>query len=49
MRLAETVEATRANSASVANKGIDDVTDHYAKIVDGLSAQPILIGHSFGA
>ena len=28
--------------------GIDDVTDHYAKIIAGLPAKPILIGHSFG-
>jgi hypothetical protein len=33
---------------AVASKGIDDVTDPYAKIIDGLSAQPVLIGHSFG-
>jgi pimeloyl-ACP methyl ester carboxylesterase len=45
---ADTVEATRANPDSVANKGIDDVTNHYAKIIDGLPAKPILIGHSFG-
>lgn len=29
--------------------GIVGVTDHYAKIIDGLAAQPIVIGHSFGA
>jgi pimeloyl-ACP methyl ester carboxylesterase len=44
----DTVEATRANPDSVANHGIDDVTDHYAKIIDGLPARPVLIGHSFG-
>ena len=45
---ADTVEATRADPDSVANHGIDDVTDHYASFIDGLSAKPILIGHSFG-
>ena len=45
---ADTVEATRANPDNVANKGIDEVTDHYAKIIDALPAPPILIGHSFG-
>ena len=45
---AGTVEATRANPDAVANKGIDEVTDHYAKIIDGLPARPVLIGHSFG-
>jgi pimeloyl-ACP methyl ester carboxylesterase len=45
---AETVELTRANADAVANKGIDDVTEHYAEIIDGLPQKPILIGHSFG-
>ena len=45
---ADTVEATRADPDSVANHGIDDVTNHYAKIIDGLPTPPILIGHSFG-
>ena len=45
---ADTVQATRANPDSVANHGIDDVTSHYASFIDGLRAQPILIGHSFG-
>src|SRR5215469_4763854 len=45
---ADTVAATRANPESVANHGIDDVTSHYASFIDGLPAQPILIGHSFG-
>ena len=44
----DTVEATRANPDAVANKGIDEITDHYAKIIDALPAPPILIGHSFG-
>jgi alpha-beta hydrolase superfamily lysophospholipase len=45
---ADTVEATRANPDSVANHGIDEVTNHYAKIIDGLPARPVIIGHSFG-
>jgi pimeloyl-ACP methyl ester carboxylesterase len=44
----DTVEAARANPEAIADHGIDDVTDHYAKIIDGLAARPILIGHSFG-
>jgi len=44
----DTVEATRANPDSIANHGIDDVTDHYAKFIDQLPARPILVGHSFG-
>jgi pimeloyl-ACP methyl ester carboxylesterase len=45
---ADTVEATRANPDGVADHGIDDVVEHYAKIIDGLGTRPILIGHSFG-
>ena len=45
---ADTVEATRANPDNVANHGIDEITDHYAKIIDGLPAPPVIIGHSFG-
>jgi pimeloyl-ACP methyl ester carboxylesterase len=44
----DTVEAARANPESIADHGIDDVVAHYAKIIQGLSAKPILIGHSFG-
>jgi pimeloyl-ACP methyl ester carboxylesterase len=44
----DTVEAARANPDSIANHGIDDVTDHYADFIDQLPARPILIGHSFG-
>jgi pimeloyl-ACP methyl ester carboxylesterase len=44
----DTVQDARANPASIADHGIDDVVAHYAKIIDGLDAKPILIGHSFG-
>ncbi|MEU7870796.1 alpha/beta hydrolase [Dactylosporangium sp. NPDC049140] len=43
-----TVELARADPDAVAGQGIDDVVDHYAKIIDGLGAKPILVGHSFG-
>jgi pimeloyl-ACP methyl ester carboxylesterase len=45
---ANSVEATRADPDSVAGYGIDDVTNHYAKFIEGLPARPVLIGHSFG-
>jgi pimeloyl-ACP methyl ester carboxylesterase len=44
----DTVEAARANPDSIADHGIQDVTDHYAAIIDALPEPPILIGHSFG-
>ncbi|GIE76891.1 alpha/beta hydrolase [Actinoplanes philippinensis] len=45
---ADTVEASRANPDAIAGHGIDDVVEHYARIIEGLDARPILIGHSFG-
>ena len=44
----DTVEETRRDPGQVADKGIDDVVDHYAQIIRGLDAPPIVIGHSFG-
>jgi pimeloyl-ACP methyl ester carboxylesterase len=44
----ETAEAARANPDAVAGKGIDDVVHHYAKVIAGLDAKPVVIGHSFG-
>lgn len=44
----DTVEEARADPASIADHGIDDVVAHYAKIITGLDRPPVLIGHSFG-
>ena len=44
----DTVEEARANPESVADHGIDDVVEHYAKIIAELDTAPVLIGHSFG-
>src|SRR5262245_47320155 len=44
----DTVEQTRANADNLADHGIDDVVNHYAKIIGGADTRPILIGHSFG-
>ncbi|MHA3700820.1 alpha/beta hydrolase [Jatrophihabitans sp. YIM 134969] len=43
-----TVEAARAEPDAVADIGIDDVVEHFAKIIADLPAPPVLIGHSFG-
>jgi pimeloyl-ACP methyl ester carboxylesterase len=43
-----TVAEARENPDLVANKGIDDITGHYAQIIESLDTKPILIGHSFG-
>jgi pimeloyl-ACP methyl ester carboxylesterase len=42
------VEQTRNNATAVANKGIDEITHGYLDVISGLSAKPIVIGHSFG-
>jgi pimeloyl-ACP methyl ester carboxylesterase len=45
----ETVELARANPDSIAGYGIDEVTAHYAGIIEKmLPARPVIIGHSFG-
>ena len=36
------------NAEAVAGYGIDDVVDHYARIIRRSPAKPIVIGHSFG-
>jgi pimeloyl-ACP methyl ester carboxylesterase len=43
-----TVAEARANPEAVANLGIEEITEHYAKMIDGLSEPPIIVGHSFG-
>ncbi|HZV24962.1 MAG TPA: alpha/beta hydrolase [Acidothermaceae bacterium] len=43
-----TVSEARSNPQAIAGHGIDDVVEHYAKIIGGLATKPILIGHSFG-
>ena len=44
----ETVAASREHAESIGDHGIDDVVEHYSKIIGSLPAKPILIGHSFG-
>ena len=46
--VADTVAEARATPDAIAGHGIDDVTRHYATILDGLPEKPILVGHSFG-
>jgi len=45
---ADTVEETRNHPERIAGKGIDDVVEHYARIIADLDAPPIVMGHSFG-
>src|SRR5260370_34060206 len=43
----DTVEESRRDPSQVAGQGINDVVDHYARIIRGLAAPPVVIGHSF--
>ncbi|MCV2393771.1 alpha/beta hydrolase [Actinotalea sp. M2MS4P-6] len=43
-----TVQEAREQPDAVADLSIDDVTGHFAAIVDELPAAPVLVGHSFG-
>ncbi len=43
-----TIQAARANAEAVAGIGIDDVTEHYARLITELPQTPVIIGHSFG-
>ena len=43
-----TVAECRANPQSIANRGVTEVADSYAKIISSLPETPIVIGHSFG-
>jgi pimeloyl-ACP methyl ester carboxylesterase len=44
----DTVSLARENPDSVANFGINEVTEHYAMIIEKLDQPPVLVGHSFG-
>lgn len=43
-----TVETTRANADAVADRGVEEITYHYAEVISELPEKPIVIGHSFG-
>jgi non-heme chloroperoxidase len=44
----ETVEEANAHPEVFAGKTVGQVADHYAEIISGLAAKPVLVGHSFG-
>jgi pimeloyl-ACP methyl ester carboxylesterase len=44
----QTVEEAKAHPEVFANKGIGDVADHYASVIEALDKKPAVIGHSFG-
>ena len=42
------VDETRQNASAVAGHGINDVVDHYARIIQAMDSKPVVVGHSFG-
>ena len=44
----DTVEEARKNPGQVAGKGLDEIVAHYAQVIGGLEARPVVVGHSFG-
>ena len=45
---AETVAGCRAAPGPIANRGVTEIADSYAKVIASLKEPPIVIGHSFG-
>jgi non-heme chloroperoxidase len=44
----DTVEEARTNPEGGAGKGIEEIVEHYARVIAGLAARPVVVGHSFG-
>jgi len=44
----DTVAATREDPSGLNDIGISEICHHYAELIDGLDAKPLVIGHSFG-
>lgn len=43
-----TVAECRANADAIANRGVTEIADSYARVIASLAEPPIVIGHSFG-
>jgi non-heme chloroperoxidase len=44
----ETVEEARKTPAVLAGKGVAQVADHFAEVINALTEKPVIVGHSFG-
>ena len=47
-RMEGEVEAIRRNPSVLNGLGVAEIVDHYARIIEGLPAPPVIMGHSFG-
>ncbi len=43
-----TVSATRENASDQAGFGVDELTEHFGKVLQQFDTPPVVIGHSFG-
>jgi pimeloyl-ACP methyl ester carboxylesterase len=43
------VEELRDHADELAGLGLNEIVDHYARLIEALAEPPVLIGHSFGA
>ncbi|BCB91662.1 alpha/beta hydrolase [Phytohabitans suffuscus] len=44
----DTIEQARADPGPMGGFGVGEVADHYAEVIGGLGAKPVVVGHSFG-
>jgi pimeloyl-ACP methyl ester carboxylesterase len=42
------IEELRRDPSAIEHLGIEEIVDHYARIIGGLERPPIIMGHSFG-
>lgn len=42
------IDALRRDPSGIAQLGVTEIVDHYARIIDELDQPPIIMGHSFG-
>jgi pimeloyl-ACP methyl ester carboxylesterase len=42
------VATTWQNSAAVGNRGLEEITANYLRVIDSLDEKPVVVGHSFG-
>jgi pimeloyl-ACP methyl ester carboxylesterase len=47
-RMEDEVEAIRRDPSVLNGLGVTEVVDHYVRIIRGLDAPPVIMGHSFG-
>ncbi|MGL4304897.1 MAG: alpha/beta hydrolase [Mycobacteriaceae bacterium] len=47
-RMDHTIDQLRSDPSLVGGLGVDEVTDHHAKLISALDEAPIIIGHSVG-